>query len=238
MAWQSGTPLIPGFTNPALQRHSDAEALLDTVQHCTVCGRVIEGRHALIRSKVACVSCAARDRDSAMRAGSPSPAVRSHAAANPASVSLAAEENSGYPRALLFGAGAALVGLAFYASFTIITHFYIGYVALAVGWMVGQAMMKGSGGVGGTRYQITAVALTYAAISLASIPIHIARALSAGVTIDWASLSGSLLIGAIAGPFLRLQTGAYGVIGLVILFVGLRVAFRLTREKPTQAAAV
>jgi hypothetical protein len=237
MAEQSVSALIPGLTNPALQRQAGSDALFDSIQHCALCGRVIEGRYAMVKAKIACVSCAARERDSAVRASSPSPAMLSQAA-NSASVSLPVEENSAYPRAVLFGAGAALAGLVVYASFTIITHLYLGYVALAVGWMVGKAMMQGSGGVGGPRYQIAAVVLTYAAISLASIPIHLSEALNRGLTIDWASMSGSLLIGGIAAPFLQLQTGAYGIIGLVILFVGLRVAFRLTREKPIKAAAL
>jgi hypothetical protein len=226
--------LIPGLTNPALQRQS-GPAAFDDIKHCALCGRVIEGRYAMVKSKIACVSCAARERDSAVRASSPSPAIQSQAA-NPAAIGPPVEETSAYPNALLFGAGAALVGLIVYASFTIVTHMYLGYVAVAVGWMVGKAMMQGSGGVGGARYQVPAVVLTYAAISLASIPIHISEALNQGMTIDWASMSGTLLVGGIAAPFLDLQNGAHGIIGLVILFVGLRVAFRLTREKPIKPA--
>jgi hypothetical protein len=237
MADTSTDMLVPGLTNPALKRRADFDTILDAVENCTVCGRVIEGRHAMIRSQVACVTCAARERDASRRASSPSPAELSPGA-KPVSASTEEEsEKSSYPLALLYGTGAALVGLAFYASFTIITHFYIGYVAVAVGLMVGKAMMKGSGGVGGPQYQITAVALTYSAITLASIPIHIARLLGEGTAFDWASMSGPLLIGAIAGPFLRLRTGAYGIIGLVILFVGLRVAFRVTRENQKKTAA-
>ncbi len=67
-----------------------------------------------------------------------------------------------------------MVGLAFYAGFTIVTDIYIGYVSLAVGWLVGKAIMLGSKGIGGRRYQIAAVILTYAAVSLAAIPIAMA----------------------------------------------------------------
>ena len=49
----------------------------------------------------------------------------------------------------------------------------IGYVSLAVGWMVGTAMKRGSGGIGGRRYQITAALLTYAAVSMAAVPVWI-----------------------------------------------------------------
>jgi hypothetical protein len=113
---------------------------------------------------------------------------------------------------------------------------YLGYVALAVGFMVGKAMMLGSGGVGGPRYQFAAVVLTYAAISLASIPIEISEALNQGYAVNWGTMAVPLLVAGIISPFLKLALGAYGIIGLVILFVGLRVAFRLTREKPNKAA--
>jgi hypothetical protein len=228
-------PLIPGLTNPALQKQPNSDALFDGIQHCTLCGRVIEGRFAMVRAKIACVSCAARERDSATRMSTP---VR--AASRPSSVAVADaipdEESGAFAPALFYGIGAAVVGLVVYASFTIITHWYFGYVALLVGWMVGKAIMQGSGGVGGLRYQITAVVLTYAAISLASVPIAIARAADQGLAIDWGTMAGPLLLGGIISPFLKLQQGPYGIIGLVILFVGLRVAFRLTREKQPQAA--
>ena len=227
--------LIPGVTNPALQRQPNSDALFDGIQHCTLCGRVIEGRFAMVRAKIACVSCAARERDSATRMSTP---VLTSTRPYSATVVDAApgEESGAFATALFYGIGAAVVGLVVYASFTIITHWYFGYVALLVGWMVGKAIMQGSGGVGGPRYQVTAVVLTYAAISLASIPIGIARAADQGYAIDWGTMAGPLLVGGIASPFLKLQQGPYGIIGLVILFVGLRVAFRLTREKQPQAA--
>src|ERR1039458_4287612 len=88
MAEQSVSALIPGLTNPALQRQAGSDALFDSIQHCALCGRVIEGRYAMVKAKIACVSCAARERDSAVRASSPSPAMLSQAA-NSASVAKA-----------------------------------------------------------------------------------------------------------------------------------------------------
>ncbi len=78
-------------------------------------------------------------------------------------------------RALLYGVGAAVAGLILYATFAIATGIIIGYVARfpGVGWMIGTAMMKGSNGIGGRRYQITAVLLTYAAVSMAAVPVWI-----------------------------------------------------------------
>lgn len=230
-------PLIPGLTNPALQKQPNSDAIFDGIQHCTLCGRVIEGRFAMVKAKIACVSCAARERDSATRMSTPVP-VATRSSSAPVMDAIPDEGAGAFAPALFYGIGAAVVGLVVYASFTIITHWYFGYVALLVGWMVGKAIMQGSGGVGGLRYQVTAVALTYAAISLASIPIAIARAADRGYAIDWGTMAGPLLVGGIASPFLKLQQGPYGIIGLAILFVGLRVAFRLTKEKQPKAAAL
>ena len=80
-----------------------------------------------------------------------------------------------YMRALLFGVGAAIVGLIVYAAFGILTGWVIGYLSIGVGYIVGKAMMFGSKGMGGRRYQITAVLLTYAAVSISAIPIGIAQ---------------------------------------------------------------
>ena len=203
-------PSAPQFSTVEYSQSSPA-------QLCAICGKPVGVRSYVVDSKLACANCAS--------AGGANPASDSHAA---------------FIQALLFGAGAAIVGLVFYAGFTIVTHFYFGYVALAVGWLVAKAMMTGSKGVGGPRYQIAAVAMTYAAISLSSVPILIARILrssaqsaangSAG-SIDWSSVAGRLAMWGIASPFLQLRGGVSGVIGLVILFVGLRIAYRMTAAK-------
>jgi hypothetical protein len=67
------------------------------------------------------------------------------------------DSHAAFVRAFLFGLGGFAIGLALYAGFVIATGISIGYISLAVGWIVGKAMMMGSGGVGGRRYQITAV---------------------------------------------------------------------------------
>ena len=42
---------------------------------------------------------------------------------------------------------------------------------------------------------------------------------------------GSLLFAGLASPFLELQDPMHGVIGLIILFVGIRIAWQLTAAK-------
>ena len=146
------------------------------------------------------------------------------------------DSSSAFTTAVIYGAVAALVGLAFYAGFTIVFHFYIGYVALAVGALIAKAMMAGSKGIGGEKYQVVAAVLTYLSISLASIPILIAAAYQSGRTdIDWGALAPRLLFYGFASPFLRLKYSvASGLIRLAILAVGLRIAVRLTAGKTIQ----
>src|SRR5450432_3030481 len=48
-------------------------------------------------------------------------------------------------KAVAVGIGAAILGSALYAGFTIVTSIYIGFVSLAVGWLIGKGMKLGSG---------------------------------------------------------------------------------------------
>ncbi|HEY6970221.1 MAG TPA: hypothetical protein VJA94_13525 [Candidatus Angelobacter sp.] len=133
-----------------------------------------------------------------------------------------------FPRALLFGIGGAAIGCALYAGFVILTSIEIGYMSLAVGFIVAKLMMVGSKGFGGTKYQITAALLTYAAVSLSGIPValHLAPGL-----LNIIPLSKLIQIG-LTSPFTDLSdnTGS-GIIGLVILFVGMSIAWRMTAAK-------
>lgn len=118
--------------------------------HCQFCHQPVAGNYYRINTAMACGSCAEK-----MRGG------------------LATDSHAAFVRALLYGIGAAVVGMILYAVFEIATGLIVGYVSLAVGWLVGTAMMKGSNGVGGRRYQIAAVLLTYAAVSMAAVPVWI-----------------------------------------------------------------
>jgi len=207
-----GEGLSPAAPTPQFQKVEYGSQT--RAQLCAICGKPIGIRSYVVDSKIACAQCAS--------AGG---------------ARLDGDSHGTFAQSLIFGAGAAVVGLVVYATFTILTHFYFGYVALAVGWMVGKAMMTGSKGVGGTRYQIAAVFLTYAAISLASIPILVARTLQSGEAVDWTNVAGQLVTWGIASPFLELQRGVSGAIGLVILFVGLRIAYRMTAAKRRAPAA-
>jgi hypothetical protein len=76
--------------------------------------------------------------------------------------------------ASLFGALAAAAAAGIWALIVIWTGYQLGLVAVVIGILVGLAVRKGSGGSGGRRYQVLAMALTLAALAYASVPIAIA----------------------------------------------------------------
>jgi hypothetical protein len=85
------------------------------------------------------------------------------------------DTHAAFVRGLTFGIGGAVLGLIIYAAFGIITGLMLGYISLAVGYIVGKAIKMGSKGIGGRRYQIAAVLLTYIAVSMAAVPIGISQ---------------------------------------------------------------
>jgi hypothetical protein len=78
----------------------------------------------------------------------------------------------------VFGLGAGLIGAAIYYAVIAIAHLEIGIVAILIGYMVGYAVRKGARGRGGLRFQVMAVALTYASIALAYTPIALKPAIA------------------------------------------------------------
>jgi hypothetical protein len=155
----------------------------------------------------------------------------------------------------------------------------IGYVSLAVGYIVGKAMIKGSNGIGGRRYQITAALLTYSAVSLAAVPIAITQfakqkkiheqqeqtqnqklqeeqrqfekefnqpqqptAIPASGTkppskkIGFGKAVGALVLLGLASPLIGLfeNLPLQSLIGLIILSVGIRIAWRTTAGKTVE----
>jgi hypothetical protein len=235
-----GTKPTPQFETAEFQTKPGTDA-------CSVCHQQIAGSYYRINSRMSCAPCAER-----LKASIPKD---SHAA---------------FVRAVTYGAAAAAAGLALYALVGIVTGLVIGYVSLAVGWMVGKAMMKGSGGLGGRRYQLTAILFTYAAVSIAAVPIGIAEyikekkpqtsqssqsAQPAGAEHSAnaagnsevpgeetqpspphrsvASALGYLSLLGLASPFMDFWSDPFhGFIGFVILLVGLRIAWQITRGHP------
>jgi hypothetical protein len=201
---------------------------------CARCQQPIAGSYYRVNGDLTCESCAIQ-----------------------ATPNLPADSHAAFVRALLFGIGAAIVGMIVYALFEIATGIIIGYLAIGVGYLVGKAIKLGSNGRGGRRYQIAAALLTYAAVSIAAVPVAIhgyeakkpaqVAAPANDATREHPfpgdeaensppkrqpqSLGIALLTLAgigLASPFLELSEGLGGVIGLFILFIGVRAAWNLT----------
>jgi|SRR5580658_1581172 hypothetical protein len=234
------------FSNPTPQ-FGTAEYAKPGSNRCQFCQQPIGGTYYRVNGAPACPICAEKMRSEVPTDG--------HAA---------------YVRALTYGIGAAVIGLIGYALIAILLQgWVISYMSIGVGWIVGTAMMKGSNGVGGRRYQIAAAVLTYAAVSMAAIPImmHFAgerrqqrqtqqqkleqeqRQLeqdsgqqpsepqSAPKTekpqVDVMTWLGRVALLGLASPFLDLLGNPFwGVMGLLILFFGMRIAWRIARGRP------
>ena len=143
---------------------------------------------------------------------------------------LPADTDAAFTGAILYGIGGAVIGLAVYSGFVIATGWTIGYLALFVGWLVAKGVMMGSKGIGGPRYQAVAVTLTYFAISLSSLATRFAYIyMHPDANIPEIPFSRLILLG-LASPILRVMYSPMHILGLVILFVGLSIAYRLTKS--------
>lgn len=115
---------------------------------CRFCERGLAGEYFRVAGHLACSTCAEN-----------------------ASALVPPDTHKAYSKALLHGAAAAVAGCIGYALFGILTGITLGYAAIGVGWLIGKAMRRGSGGLGGRRYQVTAALLTYAAVAVAFVPM-------------------------------------------------------------------
>jgi hypothetical protein len=196
------------FSNPTPQFGTAEYATKPESSRCQFCQQPLSGSYYRVNAAVACPDCTEKMRSE-----------------------IATDKHAAYVRALTYGIGAAVVGLVGYAVIAILLQgWVISYMSIGVGWIVGTAMMKGSNGVGGRRYQIAAALLTYAAVSMAEVPIWIHFAhepVSLGMWLGRAALMG------LASPFTQLSGNLFwGAMGLLILFFGMRIAWRIAAGRP------
>jgi hypothetical protein len=232
------------FNNPTPQFGTAEYATKPGGNRCQFCQQPLSGTYYRVNAGVACPGCAEKMRSE-----------------------IATDKHAAYVRALTYGIGAAVVGLIGYALIAILLQgWVISYMSIGVGWLVGTAMMKGSNGVGGRRYQIAAALLTYAAVSMAAVPIWIHFAgerkqqrqtqqqkladeqrqleqesgqrpsepqpaerppVSLGTWLGRVALIG------LASPFIELSGSlGWGALGLLILFFGMRIAWRIAEGRP------
>jgi hypothetical protein len=210
-----------------------AEPLRSTEPVCIACGSPIVDRYYALNGRTLCPSCAD---------------AQSHVVEEPST--------SDYIRAAAYGAGAALAGTFVYFAILALSGYEIGWIAVAVGWLVGKAVHKGSRGIGGRKLQIMAVVLTYFSIVGSYVPLMIKSAIdnppgqkqSAGagakqnnagtpeVAEPEKSSAAALFVG-IAMLFgyilvLPFMQGLSSILGLFIIFIGLFEAWKLNRRVP------
>ncbi|OLB20790.1 MAG: hypothetical protein AUH16_04135 [Acidobacteria bacterium 13_2_20CM_57_7] len=232
------------FGNPAPQFGTAEYAPKSGTDVCKSCNQGISGQYFRVNGALACQRCVDQLKNQ-----------------------IPWDTHAVFVRGLAFGLGGAILGLILYSGFSIITGIEIGYVSLAVGWIIAKAIKMGSRGIGGRRYQVAAATLTYAAVSMAAIPVFPSHAISEQVrkpaqtqtapsaapdpatpgqdsspsAADSSSKPapaakpgtnlfkalGLLALLGLASPFLELQNPVNGALGLVILFVGMNIAWRL-----------
>jgi hypothetical protein len=155
-----------------------------------------------------------------------------------------------------FGLAAGIAGAAIYYAVMAIAHLEIGLIAILIGYMVGYAVRKGAGRRGGLRFQVLASALTYAAVALAYTPVAVQSAIDARRNAQSAVTTTAgdshaaaetaaaaarkprrglllalvVLSGLIAALPVLVVIGSFpsGLISGVIIFIGMRQAWRMT----------
>jgi hypothetical protein len=170
---------------------------------CSGCGAALGGEYHELNGHHVCAACRAREE---------------------AAFGLD-RQWSRFAVAAAYGFGAALAGGLLYWGFVKVTHIEFGLMAIAVGWLVGKAVMKGSNMRGGRRYQYLALALTYFSISVSYGMLIAGSGLGIGL--------GTLILLGFAAPFLG---GFSNILGLVIIAIGLYEAWKQTRPLPFSAS--
>jgi hypothetical protein len=191
---------------------------------CKGCGQAISGAYYQVNGMPACERCTRQIQDQILK-----------------------DSHADFVRGILFGVAGAILGLAIYVAFALATGLMIGYISLAVGYIVGKALVMGSKGRGGRRYQVAAIVLTYMAVSLSAVPIAVSQHMKqknaqqqaqAGnssaqtPTMGFGKAVATLAVLGLASPFLALSNPAHGIIGFIILLVGLQIAWKITAARP------
>jgi hypothetical protein len=197
---------------------------------CAACGQTIWGVYYAANGKVLCERCKTALDQSANQGSSA----------------------GRFLRAAGYGLGAGAVGSGIWYAVRAATGYEVGIIAVAVGFMVGAAVRKGSNGRGGWRYQALAMFLTYASIVSAYVPDIVAEirkrgeakavaAASAGPAGEAPKPSGLghglmglavavvfLFALAFAAPFLG---GVQNIMGIVIIGIGVYEAWKLNKRQ-------
>ncbi len=181
--------------------HSETAASAPT---CAGCRRSISDQYWTAGPAIICHDCQAK-----VAAGQSAP-------------SSLIERSGRFSRALLFGFGGMLAGSTVWYLVMKVANLEIGLIAILLGWLVANGVLKGSGNRGGRRYQVLAVLLTYFGIGTAYLPFAVEASLQQTATTDagGASTTGATAPEA-ASPAPR-STGFMGFLaGIAFLIWGI-----------------
>jgi hypothetical protein len=160
-----------------------------------------------------------------------------------------------FGKSVLYGLGAAVAGSALYGIVLLATGAEFALLSILVGIMVGKAMIHGSGGRGGRKLQIVAVLLTYGSITTGYVPSIMKGLYQKPLKMETSSKAASpalirteafvktpagkvvavaaflaFTVGlALITPFLTITQGFSGILGIAIIFFGLRQAWQKTK---------
>lgn len=136
-------------------------------------------------------------------------------------------------RAIAMGFAGAVVGALLYGGFIYLTHIEIGYLSIAVAFLVAKAMSKGSRGRGGRPYQIAAILLTCLSVAMGNaLLLYWNVSKEETVRLSAHNVLALMRFG-FEEPFLEFRDSAIGaLITLFILFIGLRAAWRMMSGDP------
>ncbi|HTG53544.1 MAG TPA: LIM domain-containing protein [Gemmatimonadaceae bacterium] len=170
---------------------------------CANCGKPITDTYYTVRDKPICEEC------------------KQKADAGIAAHFAKGRSSDAFGKAVLYGIGAGIAGAFVYFLVEVITKYELALVALAIGWAVGRAIQVAAKGVGGRRYQILAVVITYLSIGAAygMIIMH-DRPDSTVFEFIFATIAGPILV--------VVASGASGILSAIIIGVGLRTAWQMT----------
>lgn len=178
--------------------------------HCRMCGQLIAEEYFRVGSQMACRNCA-------MKSGFEEPNRR----------------QANFGRALLYGFGAALAGMAACAAVAALTGWMIAVLAVATGYAIGQCIKKGANNVEDGRYGWTAALLTYLAIVIGTIPAGAAREiLQSNPGLGWGEriVAGGTLT--LISPFLQFERKDNGAFVLLIIGASMLLAAKQISSKP------
>ncbi len=139
------------------------------------------------------------------------------------------ERESGSPMgrmatATAYGLVAAAVGMGLYFGIRWVTGGWeFSLIAIAIGWLVGKAVLAGSANRGGIGYQLMAVILTYCSIVSSYMPLILAEVESVNALTIMVAFIISL-----AAPFLA---GLENILGLLIIGFGLWTAWNIPKKR-------